>query len=183
MLFTISLRERHMKNFILSFGLLVSSCFVFGQRDSSDYKDVRSAVQKLNEIWNRHDMDAYCDLFTEDATWVNILGMFWQNRADLCKATRIIKEVALKYWTADMNLVKVRFIEPDVALVYIYETGHVEHDFDASTTKKFIRGDIFHDQIFLVYVRIHNNWKISAGQNTSIDETMTKYDPITSNHH
>ena len=79
-----------------------------------------------------------------------------------------------------MNLVKVRFIEPDVALVYIYETGHVEHDFDASTTKKFIRGDIFHDQIFLVYVRIHNNWKISAGQNTSIDETMTKYDPITS---
>jgi uncharacterized protein (TIGR02246 family) len=169
-----------MKRIIIYTCLFMCACNGRGQSDSADYKSIRLAVKNLNEIWNRHDMDAYCDLFTEDATWVNILGMFWQNKTDLCKAHKIIKEVALKYWTAEMNLVKIRFIMQDVALVYIYETGYVEHEFDASPTKKFFKGDIFHDRLFLVYKKINNNWKITAGQNTTVDDTMSKFDPIKS---
>jgi len=167
-----------MKIFFLSCLFIFPATFLFAQNDSADEKSIATAVQKLEKIWNRHDMDAYCDLFTDDATWINIVGMFWQNKTDLCKAHKVIKEVALKYWTAKMDLVKLRIIAPDVALAYIYETIHVEEDYSLPNGTKFSKGDTSHDQISLVYIRKGNEWKITAGHNTVVDPKMAAFNPI-----
>jgi uncharacterized protein (TIGR02246 family) len=166
-----------MKYILLAVILFFSSSFLFAQT-ATEEKAIAEAVQRLNEIWNRHDMDAYCDLFTEDGTWINIVGMFWQNRADLCKAHRVIKEAALKYWTAKMDLVKVRIIAPNVAIAYIYETIHVEEDYSLPDGKKFSKGDISYDQISVVYLKTNNEWKITAGHNTVVDQKMKDFNPI-----
>ncbi|MDX8512638.1 SgcJ/EcaC family oxidoreductase [Mesorhizobium captivum] len=32
------------------------------------------------DAWNRHDMDDFAALFSEDANFVNVVGMWWKNR-------------------------------------------------------------------------------------------------------
>jgi len=166
-----------MKYAFLSMVLLFCSTFLVAQPTVAE-KEVADEVKKLNEIWNRHDMDAYCDLFTEDGTWINIVGMFWQNRADLCKAHKVIKEAALKYWTAKMDLLKIKIIAPNVAIAYIYETIRVEEDYSLPDGQKFSKGDVSYDQISLVYLKTNNEWKITAGHNTVVDQKMKDFNPI-----
>jgi uncharacterized protein (TIGR02246 family) len=33
--------------------------------------------------WNRHDMQSLAALFTEDAHFVNVMGMWWKSRAEI----------------------------------------------------------------------------------------------------
>jgi SnoaL-like domain len=48
---------------------------------ASDEDAIRTAVEEYGAAWNRHDMAALAELFTDDADWVNIVGMHWPGKA------------------------------------------------------------------------------------------------------
>ena len=41
---------------------------------------VSAVVTTVVDAWNRHDMKAYSALFTEDADFVNVVGMHFRGR-------------------------------------------------------------------------------------------------------
>ena len=47
---------------------------------------IRTVLIEYQHAWNNHDMTALEELFTDDAHWVNIVGMHWQGKAAIIKA-------------------------------------------------------------------------------------------------
>ena len=43
--------------------------------------EIEKVLAALPESWNRHDMVAYASYFTDNADFINILGMHWRGRA------------------------------------------------------------------------------------------------------
>lgn len=44
---------------------------------------IRALLARQAEAWNEHDARAWCESFTEDAEFVNILGMLFHGRAQI----------------------------------------------------------------------------------------------------
>ena len=44
------------------------------------------------DAWNAHDMTAMAALFTPDAEWVNVVGMYWKGRDQIMFAQRAFHE-------------------------------------------------------------------------------------------
>ena len=62
---------------------------------------VKMVVSSLAESWNRHDMTAFAGAFSEDADFVNVVGMHWQGRQEIeakHKATVMIAMRSLIGW-------------------------------------------------------------------------------------
>ncbi len=77
--------------------------------------DVAKVAFAFAEAWNRHDMQAlFGGLYTEDADFVNVLGMWWKGRE------RIEREHAARHADVFRNSTltilenDVRFLRPDV---------------------------------------------------------------------
>jgi Domain of unknown function (DUF4440) len=49
----------------------------------NDAKDVRSVVAEFATTWNRHDLDAFGNLFAPDADFVNVAGSLWIGRQSI----------------------------------------------------------------------------------------------------
>lgn len=50
---------------------------------SVEVEQVRSVVESFAGTWNRHDMEALAGLFTEDAQFVNAVGLWWRGRDEI----------------------------------------------------------------------------------------------------
>jgi uncharacterized protein (TIGR02246 family) len=79
---------------------------------------VRATVERQADAWNRHDAKAYAALFATDADVVNVVGWWWQGRAQLeAKLTqaysRMFKNSALTFTD-----VQVRFLDPRTAIAH-----------------------------------------------------------------
>jgi uncharacterized protein (TIGR02246 family) len=44
---------------------------------------IAGVIAALSDSWNRHDMAGYGAQFTEDADFVNVIGMHWQGCAEI----------------------------------------------------------------------------------------------------
>lgn len=53
---------------------------------SQDQEAVRDVVAAFGDSWNRHDMEAFAQLFTEDADFVNVIGLWWKGRPEIKQA-------------------------------------------------------------------------------------------------
>jgi uncharacterized protein (TIGR02246 family) len=41
------------------------------------------------EAWNHHDMKAFAELITDDADWIDIVGMHWREKAAVVKVHEV----------------------------------------------------------------------------------------------
>jgi hypothetical protein len=46
-----------------------------------DQEEIRAMVMRGQETWNRHDMKAWAERLTDEADWINIVGMHWRGKA------------------------------------------------------------------------------------------------------
>ena len=69
-------------------------------------------------FWNKRDADGIASLFIEDADFINVVGLWWNNRDDIRKA----HAYGLKTIFPDSHLslirTKVRHVSDDVAIVH-----------------------------------------------------------------
>jgi ketosteroid isomerase-like protein len=56
---------------------------------SPDVQAIRAILIEYQDAWNAHDMTALDELFTDDAHWVNIVGMHWQGQEAIIEAHRV----------------------------------------------------------------------------------------------
>ncbi|MEU6370206.1 SgcJ/EcaC family oxidoreductase [Streptomyces sp. NPDC046931] len=82
--------------------------------------DVAAVTSVLNELvaaWERHDAEAYGELFTEDATYITFVGTFYQGRQDIVDSHRTLFAGFLKGSKLADEVLGIRFLGPDVAVV------------------------------------------------------------------
>lgn len=114
------------------------------------------------DAWMSRDGFAIADLFAEDADFVNVVGIWWENRAAIGKA----HDYALKSFFADTRLnpgrIKLRSLGPDHALVHcrFRLSGQTNPDGTAAGDRSTI--------LSFVLRRSDGDWRALSAQNTDI---------------
>ncbi|MCW7940577.1 hypothetical protein AAW14_00495 [Streptomyces hygroscopicus] len=83
-----------------------------------DVAAVTSVLNGLVAAWERHDADAYGELFTQDATYITYVGTFYQGRRDIVDSHRTLFTTFLKGTKLADEVLDIRFHGPDVAVVH-----------------------------------------------------------------
>jgi uncharacterized protein (TIGR02246 family) len=125
-----------------------------------------AAVQAVEtafvDDWNRHDMKSLGGLFTDDAQFVNVIGLWWHSRAEIQKQHEALHATRMRASHLEALESVVHLLGPDVAvLVQRWQlTGDTGID---GVTLPMRRG-----VMTLVTVKVGGHWQIAAAQNTDI---------------
>ena len=113
------------------------------------------------EAWNRHDMKAFATHFTEDADFVNVLGMHFRGRPQIEAVHVDLHRTIFKNSNLRAASTTVRLVNDQVALAHIaWEmTG-------AEGLPGWNVPDLRKGMLSLVLVRTGDRWLITAAQNT-----------------
>jgi uncharacterized protein (TIGR02246 family) len=117
-------------------------------------------VEKLESAWNNSDSVAWASLFVEDADFIHILGGHFHGREAIEQGHRTIFDTIYKGSRLNLKVEKVRFLRPDVAIVFIrtnlkWYLGGAEQEVQARPTLVAQKND-------------SGRWEIVAFQNTLI---------------
>jgi uncharacterized protein (TIGR02246 family) len=72
--------------------------------------------------WNKGDADAYSRHFASDGTFTNLLGMFFQGQEAFRERHEQIFSGAYRGSTKQLDVVSLKFVRPDVAIVETLQT-------------------------------------------------------------
>jgi uncharacterized protein (TIGR02246 family) len=127
----------------------------------NDRTAVLSVLSDLVDAWARHDADAYGELFTEDATYVTFVGTRYQGRAEIVESHRTLFEKFLKGTRLADEVVDIRFLTSDTAVV----TGRGD-SYKGAPPKKLTKVQTY------TLVRQDDRWRIAAFHNTKRKPVM-----------
>lgn len=115
------------------------------------------------EAFNRRDAVMLANLFTEDAEFVNVVGIWWHDRQAIWKAHDYGFRTIFNNSVVELRKVKVKQITPEVALVQarMKLTGQTSH---AGIAKPKGRQNI----ISFVAQKMPQGWVCVSAHNTDI---------------
>ena len=131
---------------------------------SSELAEVTRVVNAFAETWNRHDMNAFAELFAEDAEFVNVVGLWWKGRSEIKGAHEFTHQTMFKNSRLSIQTVAVRFPAPGVAISRCRWTleGHVSPEGGPLPARNGI--------LVNTLQKIGGTWRIIDSQNTDIVE-------------
>jgi uncharacterized protein (TIGR02246 family) len=150
--------------------LLLFGCFIYagvvarGQKRSSkmgaDEQEIRRLVDTFREGWNRPDGEAVGGVFSDDATFVDVLGKLHVGREGIGKFMTEILTGPLKGTRLSSEVKQIRFVRRDlaIALVQWERTDPEVKDRVAMST--------------MVFQKNKGGWKAVAFQNTPIQSSL-----------
>ena len=140
--------------------------------NSEDAKAIHQLVDTFESGWNSHDMNAIGSIFSEDAEFINVVGMHWRGKNAIVKAHAVYHETSFKDCKLHTDEVNVRPIGPNHAVVVWILTQ------DTFTTPA---GDVVpkHQNInTFVVAKQGQTWRVVHGQNNRIDAQAAQFDPV-----
>jgi len=142
--------------------VIVFGCATISLAGSKE--SVEKVVRTFADCWNRHDMEAFAQLFTQDAEFVNVVGLWWKGREEIKQAHIATHTTMFKNSHLAITNIDVRFLKPDVAIARSrWElTGHVGPSGEPLPQRKGI--------LMNLIVRTNDKWMIIDSQNTDIIE-------------
>jgi uncharacterized protein (TIGR02246 family) len=84
---------------------------------TTDETAIRKIIQDEVAAWNRGDATAYSRQFAADGTFTNIRGQFFTGYDAFLKQHEVIFGKIFKNTTLQQDIVSLKFIGPDVAVV------------------------------------------------------------------
>jgi uncharacterized protein (TIGR02246 family) len=160
-----------MKN-LLTVLFLTLSVGAYAQSKTADEIAVEKQIDALIASWNNHDYSTMAAYATEDADWVNIVGMWWKNRKEVQFAHQAYHEVMFKNVTLTKNSAHLRQITPDVII------AHLNTKVGAFTTPGGHQKPEADNMSLLVFVKKGRKWLLTAGENVEIVDDAKKHDPV-----
>ncbi len=129
------------------------------------------AIQEIDEViallpvyWNRHDLQAYCGLWKEDADFVNVLGMHRAGRGELLRELEYLHAGRFRDTEISLERRQVRLLTPDVAVVHMWWVMRG----DPGMPEIGVRGGERHGVFTHVLERTPEGWRFVASQNTDV---------------
>jgi uncharacterized protein (TIGR02246 family) len=153
-----------MKNIVVG---LVVLAMVFTSRVSAksanDEKAVRNVLASFDEAFNRHDADAVAALYTDDAEFINVAGMWWRGRAEIRRGTAFVLTKIFQNTTVQTDSVSVRFPARNTAIAVI-----TQHTVGSFVLPDGTRISSTNNRLTFFLVNAARHWRIAGGQNTEI---------------
>ena len=84
---------------------------------AADETAIRKIIQDEDAAWNRGDATAYSRQFAADGTFTNIRGQFFEGYDAFLKQHEVIFGKLYKNTVLQQDIVSLKFIRPDVAVV------------------------------------------------------------------
>jgi uncharacterized protein (TIGR02246 family) len=127
----------------------------------ADEQVFQEILQQLEAAWNRYDSISFAEAFAEDATFIHIFGGQLEGLAAIEGAHRHIFDTIYKDSHARFELRSIRFLRPDVAVVFArahvkFKEGNEAREIETRPT--------------LIVVKEQDKWQIVTFQNTKISE-------------
>ena len=131
---------------------------------SARNRSVREVVEAFSETWNRHDMEAFAELFAEDAEFVNVVGLWWKGREAIRDAHAFTHASIFRNSHLVFDDIEVRNPAPTIAIARTRWTlsGHVDPDGSPLPERTGLLVNV---------LALHDgHWRIIDSQNTDIVE-------------
>jgi len=128
---------------------------------TTDEQVMQGILQQLENAWNHYDSVSFAEVFAEDANFIHIFGGQLDGRVAIEAAHRNIFATIYKGSHASFVLRSIRFLRPDVAVVFArahvkFKEGNEAREIETRPT--------------LVALKEQEKWQIAAFQNTKISE-------------
>lgn len=122
-----------------------------------------SIPEAFVEAWNRRDPDALASIFDEDAEFVNVVGLWWHDRAAIREAHAYGLTRIFNHSTLELIRVKVKHLACDVAVV------HARMRLTGQTPAGGIDAPRRRQNVFTFVVhRTEEGWRCAAAHNTDV---------------
>jgi uncharacterized protein (TIGR02246 family) len=122
---------------------------------------VETPISAVVEAWNRHDMKAYSAQFTEDADFVNVLGMHFRGRPQIEAVHVDLHRTIFKNSNLRAASTTVRPVNEQVAVAHVAWEMTGAEGLPGWNVPELRKGTMS-----LVLVRNGDRWLITAAQNT-----------------
>ncbi|WP_166416796.1 SgcJ/EcaC family oxidoreductase [Cochlodiniinecator piscidefendens] len=116
--------------------------------------------------WNARNAAGLASLFVEDADFVNVVGLWWNNRTDIEKAHDYGLGTFFRHSTVEVRRTKVRQITDGIAVVHARCKLIGQIDKQGQTLDPRIAIMVF------VVQRQNDGWHILTAQNTDVVQGM-----------
>ena len=138
---------------------------------SGDKQGIDRTLNSIGQSLTDMDFDKFSTFFTDDADWVNIVGMHWTGRAQIVKAHRVV--FTTRYHGFPQHIVdeSVTLLTPTVALAI---TTIKMDDYTAQDGKRMTNNL---SRLTWVLEKHNGTWLVRSGQNTTIDPQAAIHDP------
>ena len=124
---------------------------------------VKAVVSALAESWNRHDMTAFAAEFSENADFVNVIGMHWRGRQEIGAKHAAVHRTIFRNSNLQIIELAVRFLSPGIAL------AHVRTQLKGAESLPGRNGpETRHAIMTCVLVKEGARWLITVAHNTDI---------------
>jgi uncharacterized protein (TIGR02246 family) len=145
---------------ILAFAMQLSA------QPSSDTTAIQSIIKNEIDTWNKGDAAGYSRDFSPTGTFTNIRGQFFTGYPAYLKQHEVILNGIFKNSTVKQDIVSLKFIRPDVAIVETLTTV-----FGAAQSPPGVARDDkggFHTRLLQVVAKEDGVWKIVAYHNVDV---------------
>ena len=128
---------------------------------TGEERALHGMVYQMEAAWNAADSASFAALFAEDADFIHILGGYYTGRAAIEAGHRMIFGTIYKGSTVRFSVEKIRFLRPDVAVVFLrqflqFHEGGAPSELEARPT--------------IIAEKADGLWRIVTLQNTRITE-------------
>ena len=130
---------------------------------ANDEQAVRKVLASFDEAFNRHDADAVATLFTDDAEFINVAGMWWRGKAEIRRGTAFVLANIFQNTTIQTDSVSVRFPTRHTAIAVI-----AQHTVGSFGLPDGTRIASTNNRLTYFLVNAAGRWLITGGQNTEI---------------
>ena len=119
-------------------------------------------AQGFVDAWNRHDMAAFASLFSPNAHFVNVVGVWWKDRGEIEAAHSATHDTIFKDSHLHGEVSSVQAIAPEVLALHVTWTltGALAPDGTQAGTREGI--------LLLILTIEQGFWRIRVAQNTDI---------------
>jgi uncharacterized protein (TIGR02246 family) len=123
---------------------------------------VKAVISTLAESWNRHDMAAFAAAFSENADFVNVIGMHWRGRQEIEAKHATAHRTIFRNSSLQILESSVRLLSPDIALAHVWTQVS-----GAESLRKNVP-EPRRALMTCVLVKQAQHWVITAAHNTDI---------------
>ena len=138
---------------------------------SADEDAIRAVANGYCGAWNRHDMEALSELFSEDAQWINIVGMHWPGRTAVVAGHDAYHRTFFRATGIEIADAQVAEIAPGAATAVILLTV------GPFTPPDGVPRPGSDNRLSLVLTKRSGRWRITHGHNTVVDKGAQCFDP------
>jgi len=126
-------------------------------------ESVKAVVSSLAESWNRHDMASFAAAFSENADFVNVIGMHWRGKQEIEAKHATVHRTIFRNSNLQILDLSVRFLDPSTAIVHVWTELKGAESLPGRNAPAIRRA-----LMTCVLMKEHDRWLITAAHNTDI---------------